>query len=159
MSLDKRRAASEDARASASAKMISVQPAAIAESDLYRAIVEFGPDAVICSDSSGMIRVWNRGAEAIFGYSAQEVLGKSLDVIIPAVGARYDRDGAGQARESGAGGRTCGARGVCRGAQRARAYARRGVLSDGAAHRGVCEAPQPRVGQGARAAGMAPVSR
>ena len=31
-----------------------------------------------------MIRFWNRGAERIFGFSASEVLGKSLDMIIPA---------------------------------------------------------------------------
>lgn len=63
--------------------MISAQAVSIVESDLYRAIVELGPDAVICSDCNGMIRVWNRGAEAVFGYSSAEVLGKSLDIIIP----------------------------------------------------------------------------
>ncbi len=63
--------------------MISAEAIAIAEPDLYRAIVELGPDAVICSDRDGMIRVWNRGAETVFGYSSAEVLGKSLDVIIP----------------------------------------------------------------------------
>jgi PAS domain S-box-containing protein len=49
----------------------------------YEAIVEQAPDAVIFSDPEGLIRVWNRGAEAIFGYAAPEVLGASLDVIIP----------------------------------------------------------------------------
>ena len=63
--------------------MISGQAGAIAEADLYRAIVELGPDAVICSDRDGMIQAWNRGAEAVFGYSPEEVLGRSLDVIIP----------------------------------------------------------------------------
>jgi PAS domain S-box-containing protein len=50
---------------------------------LYEAIVEQAPDAIIFSDRDGAIRVWNRGAEAIFGHTAPEVLGTSLDVIIP----------------------------------------------------------------------------
>jgi PAS domain S-box-containing protein len=37
---------------------------------------------MIYVDCDGAIRVWNRAAEALFGYSADEVLGKSLDVII-----------------------------------------------------------------------------
>jgi PAS domain S-box-containing protein len=51
--------------------------------NLFRPIVEQAPDAVIFADCEGMIRLWNRGAEAVFGYSAAEVLGNSLDVIIP----------------------------------------------------------------------------
>ncbi len=51
--------------------------------DLFEAVVEQAPDAIIFADCDGAIRVWNRGAETVFGYSAAEVLGKSLDVIIP----------------------------------------------------------------------------
>jgi len=51
--------------------------------NLFQAIVEQAPDAIIFADRDGAIRVWNRGAESIFGYAAAEVLGKSLDVIIP----------------------------------------------------------------------------
>src|SRR5262245_47180538 len=46
-------------------------------------IVEEMPDAVIFADREGAIRLWNRGAEAMFGYSAAEALGKSLDLIVP----------------------------------------------------------------------------
>lgn len=46
-------------------------------------IVEKALDAVIYSDREGLIRLWNAGAEKIFGYSAVEALGKSLDIIIP----------------------------------------------------------------------------
>ena len=53
------------------------------DSNLFQAIVEQAPDAVIFADRDGAIRVWNRGAESIFGYAAAEVLGNSLDVIIP----------------------------------------------------------------------------
>ncbi|WP_417516322.1 PAS domain S-box protein [Minwuia sp.] len=41
------------------------------------------PDAVVYCDARGHIRFWNRGAERIFGYSAAEALGQSLDIIIP----------------------------------------------------------------------------
>ncbi|MEP6656272.1 MAG: PAS domain S-box protein [Betaproteobacteria bacterium] len=51
--------------------------------DLYQAIVNHASDAIIFADRAGAIRVWNRGAEALFGYLAGEVLGRSLDVIIP----------------------------------------------------------------------------
>jgi PAS domain S-box-containing protein len=51
--------------------------------DLFRWIVETMPEAVVYSDREGIIRLWNRGAEAIFGYHEQEVLGHTLDVIIP----------------------------------------------------------------------------
>jgi PAS domain S-box-containing protein len=54
-----------------------------ANSNLFQAIVERAPDAIIFADRDGAIRVWNRGAETLFGYSAAEVLGNSLDVIIP----------------------------------------------------------------------------
>jgi PAS domain S-box-containing protein len=54
-----------------------------ADFNFFRAIVEQAPDAIIFADREGAIRVWNRGAEAVFGYAAAEVLGNSLDVIIP----------------------------------------------------------------------------
>ena len=47
------------------------------------AIVEQCPDAMIFADREGAIRLWNRAAEALFGYSAPEALGSSLDLIIP----------------------------------------------------------------------------
>jgi PAS domain S-box-containing protein len=50
---------------------------------LSREIVEKARDAVIYSDHEGLIRLWNAGAEAIFGYSKLEALGESLDLIIP----------------------------------------------------------------------------
>lgn len=40
-------------------------------------------DAVVGSDREGIIRLWNPGAERIFGHAAAEVLGTSMDVIIP----------------------------------------------------------------------------
>lgn len=62
----------------------------------YEAIVEQMPEAVVYAGRDGTIRVWNRGAQALYGFAADEVLGRSLDVIIPehlrrAHWAAYDR--------------------------------------------------------------------
>lgn len=40
-------------------------------------------DAIVVSDSCGTIRFWNPSAERIFGFTEKEVLGQSLDLIIP----------------------------------------------------------------------------
>ena len=52
-------------------------------SRLCDAILAQVPDAIIFADRDGVIRQWNRGAEALFGFAAAEVVGSSLDVIIP----------------------------------------------------------------------------
>ena len=46
-------------------------------------IVQAAPEAILFADRDGNIRLWNAGAEAMFGWSAAEVLGHSMDVIIP----------------------------------------------------------------------------
>ena len=50
---------------------------------LYQQIVEGAQDAIIFADKEGIIRLWNSGAEAIFGYSAEEAIGETLDLIVP----------------------------------------------------------------------------
>ena len=50
---------------------------------LYQRIVEDSPVAVLFADREGKIRLWNAGAEAMFGYTAAEALGQSLDLIVP----------------------------------------------------------------------------
>jgi len=50
---------------------------------VYRQIVEGSPDAIVVGDAKGVIRLWNAGAAAIFGFTAEEALGKSMDLIIP----------------------------------------------------------------------------
>src|SRR5579872_4779633 len=47
------------------------------------AIVESSDDAVIGKDLDGIIRTWNRGAERIFGYTAEEAIGKPVTMLIP----------------------------------------------------------------------------
>lgn len=51
--------------------------------NLYRKIVEAVPDAVAYADREGIIRIWNAGAEAMFGFGAAEAVGQTLDLIIP----------------------------------------------------------------------------
>ena len=50
---------------------------------LCESIVEQSPIAIIVGDREGMVRLWNAGAQTMFGWSAEEVLGKSMDMIIP----------------------------------------------------------------------------
>ena len=42
------------------------------------------PDGILFADHNGVIRFWNAGCERIFGHAASEVVGQSLDIIIPA---------------------------------------------------------------------------
>lgn len=50
---------------------------------LYQQVIENAADAIIAADRMGIIRLWNTGAELMFGYTAEEARGKSLDLIIP----------------------------------------------------------------------------
>lgn len=58
-------------------------PSATTQAQLYRSIVESAQDAVIMADRDGIIGLWNRGAEVIFGFGAAEAVGRSLDLIVP----------------------------------------------------------------------------
>ena len=50
---------------------------------LYQQIIEGAQDAIVFADKEGIIRLWNSGAEAIFGYAAEEAIGETLDLIVP----------------------------------------------------------------------------
>ena len=56
----------------------ALDPRAFAE-----ALVREAGDAIIYADAEGAIRFWNTGAERIFGFAAEEALGRTLDLIIP----------------------------------------------------------------------------
>src|SRR3954447_19927707 len=47
------------------------------------AIVESSDDAIVSKTLDGIITTWNAGAQRIFGWSAQEAVGKAINIIIP----------------------------------------------------------------------------
>jgi PAS domain S-box-containing protein len=53
------------------------------DTELAAILLEQGPDAVIFADTGGIIRIWNPAAERVFGYSRDEAVGQSLDLIVP----------------------------------------------------------------------------
>jgi PAS domain S-box-containing protein len=50
---------------------------------LFTAILQQSADAIVYADREGRIAFWNRAAERLFGFTAEQVLGQSLDVMIP----------------------------------------------------------------------------
>lgn len=50
---------------------------------LLASIVEYSEDAITAADMNGMILTWNRAAENLLGYSAQEIIGKNAAVLGP----------------------------------------------------------------------------
>jgi len=50
---------------------------------LCREIIDHTPLAVVFGDREGIIRLWNSGAEAMFGFTAAEAVGQSMDIIVP----------------------------------------------------------------------------
>ncbi len=55
----------------------------LAHAEICDRIVNECQLAFIYADEEGLIRVWNKGAETMFGYSAAEAIGQSMDIIIP----------------------------------------------------------------------------
>lgn len=56
------------------------------EEDLQRlglTLLNSPAEAIVYSDREGLIRFWNEGAERVFGFTAEDALGQSLDIIIP----------------------------------------------------------------------------
>ena len=49
----------------------------------FHSLVETASDAIICANHGGEIVLWNHGAEAMFGYSAAEVIGQPATLIMP----------------------------------------------------------------------------
>lgn len=49
----------------------------------YREIVENAQDAIVLTNADGVIQIWNLGANKMFGYSPEEAVGQTLDIIIP----------------------------------------------------------------------------
>ncbi|MFQ5676412.1 MAG: sigma-54 interaction domain-containing protein [bacterium] len=49
----------------------------------FKAILDIAPEAIVSADESQQIIIFNRGAEQVFGYARAEVIGKSIDLLIP----------------------------------------------------------------------------
>jgi PAS domain S-box-containing protein len=54
------------------------------------AIVESSDDAIASKDLNGIIQSWNKGAERVFGWTAEEIIGKPVTVLFPP--DRYDEE-------------------------------------------------------------------
>jgi len=59
----------------------------------YRQLIEAAQDAIICIDEKGMIFVWNKLAEKIFGYSKGEILGQPITTLTPEGNKMPHQDG------------------------------------------------------------------
>jgi PAS domain S-box-containing protein len=46
-------------------------------------IVEFSDDAIISKNLGGVITSWNKGAERVFGYTAEEAIGQPITIVVP----------------------------------------------------------------------------
>ena len=46
-------------------------------------IIDSSEDAIIGKDLNGIITSWNRGAQSIYGYSAEEMVGRSVAILAP----------------------------------------------------------------------------
>jgi len=49
----------------------------------FRSVAQSANDGIITIDNNGYIQGWNKGAENMFGYNEQEILGQSLNIVIP----------------------------------------------------------------------------
>ena len=53
------------------------------DAELLRNLLAMTTEAIICADSERRIVVFNRGAEVVFGYRDKEILGKTLETLLP----------------------------------------------------------------------------
>ncbi len=59
----------------------------------YRGLIETAQDAIIRIDEDEIVNIWNKSAEKIFGYTKDEIIGKSVSIIIPERYRRRHKEG------------------------------------------------------------------
>lgn len=62
---------------------VSARRAALETQSLLASIIEASEDAIITATPQGAIQSWNRGAELLYGYTASEAIGKSMEMLVP----------------------------------------------------------------------------
>jgi PAS domain S-box-containing protein len=72
-----------------------------ASREQFQAVTEAAVDAIVSADSSGRLLTWNRGAERMFGWAAEEVVGRPLTVIIPERFRKLHTDGIARVARTG----------------------------------------------------------
>ncbi|MDX1548281.1 MAG: PAS domain S-box protein, partial [Rhodothermales bacterium] len=73
-----------------------------ASEERYRTLTQSAVVAIVTADAEGLILDWNRQAEHIFGYAREEILGRSVEVIMPRRHVEAHRAGMRRMREGGA---------------------------------------------------------
>lgn len=62
---------------------IEARVAAQERSQFLAEVVEWSDDAIVRVDTKGIIQSWNKGAETLYGYSADEIIGQSIEITFP----------------------------------------------------------------------------
>ena len=58
-------------------------PTPLDQATVARLLIEQAEDGLVFADREGIIRAWSAGAERIFGFTRDEALGQTLDLIVP----------------------------------------------------------------------------
>src|SRR5688572_12583605 len=69
--------------------------------EVFRLVVDQAPDAINFADRQGMTQVWNKATADLFGFPVDEVIGLSLDIIVPEHLRHVHWEGFGNAMASG----------------------------------------------------------
>ena len=77
-----------DGRLMAIGRDMTERKKAAEQQALFAAIVNSSEDAILSTTTEGIITSWNRGAELLFNYTAGEIIGQSIDLIVPGEFAR-----------------------------------------------------------------------
>jgi len=81
---------------------VAVDPEVAGGADRARRIIETARDAFISIDDDGLVQEWNRAAELLFGWPAEQAIGQRLDaMIIPAAQRGWHREGLARMKAGG----------------------------------------------------------